>query len=653
MEKEGVWALAAGLLCLPVYLWFAPTGITLADAGLLQLVCAANGIAHPPGYPLATLLCHPFMQLPLPGALAGNLFSIVFAVLTLVVLFSLIRLLALSRRESFFSALAFGLCQAFFAQSVVLEVYTLNTALFLLECYGIVRFLRGDGDRWLLLGVLSFGLGLANHWPLIVLSTAALLPFAFSGFARLRALAQNWRLLLACLLVLLLGLSPYLLILGKSNASMAMHGDIGSWPELFRYVSRTTYEDSFVAQQSRSLDYLWWLPVTSFKQFTLAGLLLIPIGMMRAAFELRRDVMLFLLLLWALNVLLLPVLSNYSFDETMRQYYVSWTLLALVSCAVWLVLGVRYLVSIVARNQRVIEGLTCAAVIVICAFSLQQHSKQDAAWVEEYNRLLLASLPRDAVLIVAGDGQTGPLGYLHHMQQVRPDIELRHEHNILFDNRLMSPFAATELQQQALHDFAQRTTRPVFQVSGLAGQAQDHGMFFQLNTAAGFVEHPELDEYMARLAQALAADDIRDSFIRFYLHAKYYEYARSVIGQAIVSEGINEAYQEKLLAVSATLAGKIWTLHHLVANGDQANKAQLLALVQAGEAQISRRTIERAAGHFYRLAGDAFLMVPADAASAIERFRRAQAFDVLSETCDHLESKHGPELSALMHCRSG
>jgi hypothetical protein len=56
------WSLAAGLVAFAVYLALAPRTIGDGDAGEFTLVLALAGVAHPPGYPLYTLLGHAWVS---------------------------------------------------------------------------------------------------------------------------------------------------------------------------------------------------------------------------------------------------------------------------------------------------------------------------------------------------------------------------------------------------------------------------------------------------------------------------------------------------------------------------------------------------------------------------------------------------------------
>lgn len=50
---------------LVLYGWSAPRTVALEDDGLFLLAAYFNGVAHPPGYPLYTLLAHLITYLPL------------------------------------------------------------------------------------------------------------------------------------------------------------------------------------------------------------------------------------------------------------------------------------------------------------------------------------------------------------------------------------------------------------------------------------------------------------------------------------------------------------------------------------------------------------------------------------------------------------
>ena len=62
-RDECPFALVLAFLLSAVYWLTLPPGVTFEDTGLFATVCYNAGIAHPPGYPLHTLLCIPFARL--------------------------------------------------------------------------------------------------------------------------------------------------------------------------------------------------------------------------------------------------------------------------------------------------------------------------------------------------------------------------------------------------------------------------------------------------------------------------------------------------------------------------------------------------------------------------------------------------------------
>lgn len=645
--RELTWAGGVAFACLVVYVFSWSTSISLVDAGLFHLVCQDNGIAHPPGYPLATLLCHPFMSLPLPGTLPGNLFSTLFGFATLVVFFYVARTLTLEPLWAALATFSLGLALSFWSQSIVIEVYTLNTFLFALAFLGTLRYLASGRDGWLIGAFLAFAFALSNHWPIIMLSALAFLPLLAADLPKVRAVFARPGLVLTMVACLLLGLSPYLLILLKPFGGTSMIGNVSDFADLWRLVSRQTYGDSVIESVRGSQEYLLWLPVASIGQLGALAWVLVPVGAYASFRQLPSRFALSLMVLWLANVSLLPLLSNYVFDESLRALYVTWTLVGLFSCAIWLSLGLRLLLSNYASIQSV------AVIAVIAAIGMQNLSRlgaRDAAWVEEYNRLMLASLKEDAVLFVAGDVQTGPVGYLHHVQGVRPDIEVRHEHNILFANRLVEPDLPSAVQQEAIARFLDHTERPVYSISGLGRPSVDYGLYYELADKNGFSFLPELDLFMSHLIPVLEADLIREPFIRLYLHKIVYDYARAVIGESIFRSGFDEPARKRLLLVVSTLQGKIWTLHHLLRGDNEINLEQLRSLIEAGEAQVLESPVETGAGEFLRLAADAYQEHLGDPDKAANHYGWARTFDIRGETCRHLETSSRPDLAPGLGC---
>jgi hypothetical protein len=146
-DRTGDWLLAAGctLLALVLYLQtLAPSVATIFDDSLeFPLASYRLAIAHPTGYPLYTLLGKLFTLGPWHNvAWAVNLLSAVAAALTVALVYLVARHLARRCLPALLGALALAASPIFWSQSVVAEVYTLNSAFVALLLWLALRWAR-------------------------------------------------------------------------------------------------------------------------------------------------------------------------------------------------------------------------------------------------------------------------------------------------------------------------------------------------------------------------------------------------------------------------------------------------------------------------------------------------------------------------------
>ncbi len=183
-------ALAGGLT---LYIGTLAPGLLSADAGEFQLVSAVLGIAHPPGYPLYTLLGKAATLLvPVrDAAWRVNLLSAVCAAATLAVLARTVRRQSGSSAAALVAATALGLSTTFWAQATTANIRAL-TALAVAALVGVAFLWARDRSARLLwvLG-LTYGLAVGHHSSLAPLG----LPLALYVFATdpsLLRLPRRW-----------------------------------------------------------------------------------------------------------------------------------------------------------------------------------------------------------------------------------------------------------------------------------------------------------------------------------------------------------------------------------------------------------------------------------------------------------------------------
>src|SRR5262252_9296796 len=82
------WALGLSILAALLYFLTAARDIVVGDSPELTMAAVTLGVAHPPGYPLFTMLSHLFSFLPVgPVPFRVNLFSVVCNALAVGVVF--------------------------------------------------------------------------------------------------------------------------------------------------------------------------------------------------------------------------------------------------------------------------------------------------------------------------------------------------------------------------------------------------------------------------------------------------------------------------------------------------------------------------------------------------------------------------------------
>ena len=213
-------AIAAGLVFVLYLLTLAPS-VAMWDTGEYMAAVKVLGIPHPPGNPFFMLLGHAFASLPIPvsygarinilAALASALSAGFWFLITERVVARWIaerwQRLVVAGLATLIGATAFTVWN----QSVVNEkVYTISLLFFTITSWIIIEWIEDPdsprADRLIILVCFLLGLGYSNH-------PAGFLPLPAAGVAllatRWRTLLR-WRLVLAALGALIIGLTPFI-----------------------------------------------------------------------------------------------------------------------------------------------------------------------------------------------------------------------------------------------------------------------------------------------------------------------------------------------------------------------------------------------------------------------------------------------------------
>lgn len=594
---------------LAVYLLSMPKTVVLEDDGYFIMAAWLNGVAHPPGYPLFTAMAHAFTALPW-GSVAARVHaaSAFFGALTCLLVFLIARRLSGSRAASLLGALALSVSGVFWSQAIVAEVYTLNTAFFALFFWLCLLFsgegvsgsstvspasatrperIAGTMDRlrfvpptsssatgspalnepgglvgsgWLLAAIaLLYGLSLANHWPLMILSTPALLVL----------LASRWRQVLRSLHWLLglvvLGLTPYLWMYVNSHdpAGFAFVGSIDGWKELLAYVLRERYahiDHQSAATWADKLAYVVLALRSIPEQFGWPAAVLGLLGALTQRRYLRWP------LIWAIllgilgNTVILALLLGFEDDPLYHSVFRVYPMVAYLLASLWIALGFRWLQDAVrplalgiSVKRVALLGAGLIACVGVVAGDARDNLRDGDRWAYDYGAAILDTLPPNAVLFVSADTDAGPVGYLHLIEGRRPDVTLYHTDGGLFANRLFHPLRTTEEEKlAAIQAFLDATERPVF---FSADVPSEHGVDSYWLYRRVRPDMPKGDVFYVWLGKTPLMD-----------------YLERMLRAPLPSDGWEAGLQERMIAAAVPmLAGRVFGAKHPPSRRDTGN----------------------------------------------------------------------------------
>lgn len=473
-------ALAAAVLGpLAVYVLTLSSGVALEDDGLFLMAGSHLGIAHPPGYPIYTLILHLFMQLPFgTPAFLGHLSSTVLGALACGGVYLCARLLGAAVLPALAAAWLFGVSEHVWSQSIIAEVYALNS-LFFFSVYALLLYgLRGKQRLWaLIMAAALYGMSLANHWPLMILAAPGLflliLPARKTMFRRLPMLSG----------VTALGAAvPYvwMFLRAQQNPKISFYGSVNSLGDLWYHISRKGYSHFYgsTPKWEDNLEFLRWFGGEIMWQLTLPAFFLAILGL---AVLLRRRQLAEAgsgLAVFLGQSLILIVLTNFSFNYIQIGIFRPYSLVCYGLLAIWSAVGFQVLMDHLgprlhldhARKRILHVALAAVLSLAMVAFSVQKNwwknDRSTSDFTKEYAEMMFGYMGPDAIMLVSNDVETGVLGYYHFVENRRPDITLMNRSGLVYNNEFNRRGMSQKKRRKILREFISKTDGPVFFSSG-------------------------------------------------------------------------------------------------------------------------------------------------------------------------------------------
>ena len=461
-------AVAAVLFAL--YALTSPRSIALEDDSLFVLSSYFLGIEHPPGYPLFTLIGHLFTYLPFGSvAYRVHLASALFGALSGAAAWFCARSLIPGRLPAYLAAFALGLSPVFWSQSIIAEVYTLNTFFLLVLVYLGLR--AHPPLAWM---AFLFGLSLSNHWPLMLLAAPAFAVLLWP----LRA--ELLRRIGVLVLLLIIGLLPYVWMVRRSWMALpiSFYGPLESLPEIWFFVSRQGYAG---VDQSVSADWLDRVKFFQFLggqlllQFAVVGTLLAGVGFAVQWRVLGRRIGAFLTLAFLMSSAVLLLLLGFDYSSVTTHIFHVYPLPAYAVAALWLGLGFAWVVNHYSLRRTQTAAAGAALLALMLAVGARTILLANYDWAARYAHLLLKTAPPNAVVIGQGEAELLPMAYFHMIENWRPDITLYQHKGLVLGNRPFLPLRTGEEDQN--------------RILAKMIEQEDAPVIFTLDSFTGFAQH--------------------------------------------------------------------------------------------------------------------------------------------------------------------
>ncbi len=440
-------------------------------------------VGHPPGAPFYQLVAHCMMLLsfgnPMLVAPLSNFLSVVCGSFTVCLLYLTITELTPGKQRlgAIIGALCYLFCDTAWFSAVESEVYSMAMLFCAMDVYLMLRWRRTGNARLLALTALALGLGVCVHLMTLLVLPALLLIYILG--AKRQWLGGLLHVLPLCLLLFLLGLTPYAIIPIRAAANPPINeGHPATAAEFKQYLQREQYAKAplyprmwrerdtknypdwtlglqgvpgnLVYYFSYQLTYMYgrylmynfigrenmhWHCVVLFILPAILG----AYGLWRHRRRNRPDYWVVMLLFLFGGVILNLYLNHPCYEPRERDYaYV----LSFYAFAIWIGIGASEL-------HGKWRWLLLLAPLTMAVGNWSDHDRHNCHSVHDISLAHLQSCDNDAILITLGDNDTFPLWYLQQVEGRRTDIDVY--------NVGLTGFSRT---MQIINDNA--STRPIY-----------------------------------------------------------------------------------------------------------------------------------------------------------------------------------------------
>ena len=419
--------IAVGIAAL--YIRTAARDIVFGDSPELIGAAIDLGVAHPPGYPIWTLIAHAFTLLPIgPLPFRVSVFCVVAAIACILIVYLVSWRLTRSVIAAGTAAIVLGSTPVVWTWSVVPEVFPLSDAIAAGLIGLLVEWHRTRRPRYFLWAAFIGGLGMANHQTIALVGPAIL----WLMWHHRRAL-RGGGLFARAALAAVAGLVPYLYLpVAAARGTPWSWGDLSSVQDLAGHILRTSYGTTQLVSEGRFQGGpIGDRVLVFFASFTPAEAILVLLG---TVLLYRRDRALFwfFALAFAIAGPAFAAYSNINVSTPLtRSVLERFFLLPHVVVAPLSALGVVFAGELARdrlgaawriRGESALAAVGIAAAAAVAIVSFGSIDESDNHFARHFAEDILGTARPNAILFAGGDAVVMPIGYLMTIEGARPDL---------------------------------------------------------------------------------------------------------------------------------------------------------------------------------------------------------------------------------------
>ena len=487
----------------------APT-VYIGDSAEFITASYTLGVAHPPGFPLYTILGKVFSLIPLNSiAWRINLMSAFFGALTVSLVYLIIHKLTKKYLVAAAASLTLGFSQLFWSQSLFAEVYTLNSFFAVLLFLILLIWSENKKIKNLYWFSFLFGLSITNHTMMILLAPA----FALYIILVDSQILKNIKLIIKMFLFFLLGLLVYLYLpMRSAQKAEFLWSEINSLTSFWSHVTRSQYGDveifgDILAKLNLGKEFL----VELVRQFLWPAIVAALTGLI-VLFKKSYKLAVFTFAVFIFNSLAIIFLRSIGMETNIHEVYKVYYLPALMVVVIWLGIFISWIIDLVKvkiKFHKVFEVIIIilffSSAVYLLTVNFERNDLSNFWLTYNYAKDTLDSMEENAVLFYIYDGTTTSdteifnLVYLKMVENYRSDIAIISEHNFFYkDFNLEFPLSFFQLDNISKRDELLKLTSQInnqdIYINNILNQRNNSLGFFSLANGLVYKIYPNLEK---------------------------------------------------------------------------------------------------------------------------------------------------------------